>query len=609
MTNTKSKTWGGRLTTLLVALFALGRVAAQDVTIDLTVLGPRTEQGITLKYHWYEQGANISGDHTDWALDIKTPKRMARIEFVGTSKSAAKLEVADKNGTLVFDRTGTSVWTGLSDHVNIVGASSSTDYYISRLDIWYEDSPYLCLSPLIQLGGGQFSISSATADATCYGSLTPIASAETQQGGSLALSNFEVAAYAESPTCRRSTTVTEQVSIDDLFGINLPQSTRSAAPRKAGEVQTFQRNKVLVEKHTGLNCGYCPSGDAAFRGYLGRHPEHENHVIEIRHNSYGAIDFMYVPGLHSRLSSCWEVRGWPCYMVDRCDPNGNRYTNAGGYHISWTYWNGESYDPITPRYTKPTHVSLSLDGSSYDPATRQLIVHLSGQVTQSLPDLCVNVYLAQNKISGYTSDSYQHVTRAYLANDVDGDALTPIDGVYDVTYTTTLQDKYAGVNADPDNMEVIAFISSFNSEDFTYSEVHNADCVSLTSLPAVALPHCASPEIGLQDGTLHFTSETEGATYSHSYSSSFVPLTGAEGYLDMAFTVTATAHAEGHASSLPTMRTFTLRDLLTQRNMTTGVGLNDVHDLGAGAVYDLQGRRASSSARGLLISGRTKLLR
>lgn len=199
---------------------ALGLNAlAQDLTLDLTK-APRTEGGVQLQYHQYTQGANIYayGTTTTFLLEISSSKNIQRIEFEGTTSNSGGVVVSEGGGTLDFQLKGTSVWEGKAQRIVFAPESTSTDYYIPSLRIWFEGSADFCAAPTIAYEGGQFVISSTTPGATCHYSLTPNA---TQAAGTtdkaLPLQTFTLSAYAEAEGKKKSPTTTLVLTLDELL--------------------------------------------------------------------------------------------------------------------------------------------------------------------------------------------------------------------------------------------------------------------------------------------------------------------------------------------------------------------------------------------------------
>lgn len=357
--------------------------------------------------------------------------------------------------------------------------------------------------------------------------------------------------------------------------------------------KNFPRNYVLVEKYTGENCLNCPSADLCFDYYIEEHPELVGKYIEIRHNSYDP-DKYFLPW-QKTLAETWGVEFYPQYRMDRCSFLGEKKQNPLDLLVPWDSMGW--LDPITQLLSRPSYVSISLEGSTYSPETRELTVKLSGEVGKAdLPDLCANVFLVQD------DGEYENITRTFLTEDLNGDKLTVEDGTYEMTLRTTIAESY-GVNkmlkldADPSKMKVVAFISSFDDyhypalpdgKDFTDSEVHNVDFVSVTALPA-STPVCARPTIMLSGGKIVFDSTTPGATFDYTISpvAQTSEATAIEGR-DALFTVCATASAQGYSISEPATATFSLQDLIESDNDANNDGLLGTDDVEAIAKIILQ---------------------
>lgn len=260
----------------------------------------------------------------------------------------------------------------------------------------------------------------------------------------------------------------------------------------------FTRNRVLIDKFTGQNCQYCASDDEILDKYIKENELHDK-IYELRNYSFSP-DQLCVPDLHYTFASPWDVDGYPNYMVDRCGYQGQKYVNNGYLTRAQAIKN---LDRVADRFSRPCRVSLTLDGSTYNPATHELKVVVSGKADTELPDLRVNIFIAQNGIiarqSGGSSN-YVHngVSRAVLTESVFGDQFEmSSDGIFQITKTYTLPDKIGSINTVADNMDVVAFISSWNDysypsedddKDFENSEVHNTIATPITALPFYALP-------------------------------------------------------------------------------------------------------------------------
>lgn len=351
--------------------------------------------------------------------------------------------------------------------------------------------------------------------------------------------------------------------------------------------RTFQRNKVLIEKHTGQGCVNCPSAETVLEKYLSTTSNTDNVVI-MRHHNYGGAPLYY--SATNRLLTIWGIRSHPRLQADRYSFADDK-SNADSHHFAASSFSSNAI--VDTRMHTPTYVSLSLEGSSFDPVTRKLRVTLSGEVTKALPDLRINVFITQSGIQSYQSGGtspYIHddATCDFLMNDVEGDAFTVnADGSYSVTFEKVVPAAYRPFNTDfpmvAEKTKVVAFVSSSYDEktnDYSACEVHNVDVVRLADLPKVA--PCAMPTIELKDGSFVCKSTTPKAVCQYEVKPLMQPIAEVEGTIDLeapAFVVTAYAVAEGFTTSERVSRTFSLRDVL-------GADVSDVRDVDGNGLID-----------------------
>lgn len=343
--------------------------------------------------------------------------------------------------------------------------------------------------------------------------------------------------------------------------------------------RTFTRSKVLIEKFTGVACPNCPDGDVKLNAYLGRHPEYDGKVVEIRHNSYYPYDIYFVP-MHTEVSGMWKVPGYPEYLIDRCDTYGSRFDDPSSYCQSRGIFENDHNDEVLNRLNKQTNVSISLKGSVYNPSTKTLNVRVSGEVTTSLNDLRITIFLTQD------FGSYENTTRAALTN-VHGDLIPVADGLYDVEYEYRIEEQYRSQKGVPENMKIVAFVSTFSEDNFLISEVHNCEVASVTSFPnnpPVVKPSCGMPTITFRNRQLNFASSTPDAVYFYSIESNMSAdntTSAIPDYSKVAITVKAYAAAPGYHNSPEVTKTFTLLDLIGDNTDVNGDGTISISDIPA----------------------------
>lgn len=354
-------------------------------------------------------------------------------------------------------------------------------------------------------------------------------------------------------------------------------------PTLQAQERMFQRNKVLIEKHTGQGCSACPAAE----GILTKHLESSNNVDNVailRHHTFGASSLGCTAS--NELKTVWGINAWPKLLVDRYSFLSDK-SEKSSHLFDATLLN--TYNAVPTRMEQATYVNLSLEGSSYDATTRKLRVTISGEVTKKdLPYLYISAFLTQSGVKAYQNSSsgydanYIHddiVSANLMQNGIGEKLMLDADGKYHVTKELTLQTSYNGVAIDASQLKVVAFVSSYIDEssygrDYSTSEVHNADVVTLAQLPEMS--PCAAPSISCVDGRFVCQSATPNSTCSYEVKACMKDAEGLSAALDLsapAFIVTATATASGYAASSSVSRTFTLAEVLGK---ATG---GDAHDV------------------------------
>lgn len=261
------------------------------------------------------------------------------------------------------------------------------------------------------------------------------------------------------------------------------------------DFNTYARKRVLIEKFTGQQCSYCTDAEYTTRDYV---ETNKDRVYEMRHFSYGSdrIASSYLKmDFHATLFNAWEFSGHPTYMVDRAGYRGSSSATSDGYKA--TPEEIVANDRVGDRWDTPCQVSLSLDGTTYDPDTRLLRVVVSGKAKEALPDLCINLFLTQNKMNarqvGYGMYEHNGVSRAYLTRQVTGDALTTHpDGSFQAIYYYELPTQLGYFPTVIQDMDIVAFVSSWdnyaytrnkNGKDYNNSQIYNTEVLRLADAP------------------------------------------------------------------------------------------------------------------------------
>lgn len=238
-------------------------------------------------------------------------------------------------------------------------------------------------------------------------------------------------------------------------------------------VDELVRRKVLLEEFTGQDCPNCPGGksriDEALKG-LG------NVVMVAHHTGFGSDDYT-APGstmLHFFYNKGGSTYA-PAMMLDRQLYSGNPGP------VCEIGEPDEIRRRILERQKRPAEVSLTLK-RNYNPETRALKVQAAMKRVDGLEtgaDPMVNILLVENGLIGFQRPNYNdyhhdEVNRLFVTEPL-GDAVEL--SVTDSTYATYDVIVNEGWNAD--NMEIVAFVSNYDSKNCNDCWVYNAESCPL----------------------------------------------------------------------------------------------------------------------------------
>ena len=262
--------------------------------------------------------------------------------------------------------------------------------------------------------------------------------------------------------------ITDDVPADNQYSIN--QEIYASG---------FQR-KVLIEKFTGQSCSACPNGAEiikATRAAL------EGRSIEVAHHEgFGADAFTIDESKEYANFFYSQPKFSPAIMIDRNVANSENPESVVG----------RVNDNETPLFTEavlskalesiaPLNINIE---HTYNEANRQLVVTVSGEAIQALPNARVNVWLTQSNIKAYQLKggddySHDHAIRATLTGTWGQELVLTPDNKYEMTFRYQLPEKIGDFDVVIDNMEIVAFIADYDATSSFNCRVHNAEAVAL----------------------------------------------------------------------------------------------------------------------------------
>jgi len=269
---------------------------------------------------------------------------------------------------------------------------------------------------------------------------------------------------------------------------------------------TAENRNVVLEEFTGIHCGYCPDGHRLAQELYDNNPNDVT-LINIHVGSYatpsaGEPDFRTQWG--TAIDGQAGVAGYPAGTVNRHLFSGMQ--QGSGTAMSRGDW-ATAAAQVIPQSSPVNIWSEAIVDMGTNTLTVNVEVYYTG--TQTITSNKLNVAVLQNNVEGPQSGlsanptsilpngnyNHNHMLR-HLMTGQWGDDLTNISqGTYETrTYSWSLPSDINGVDLDPTNLEVVAFISEGNQEvisgdysvmSFNFPNTYDAFYASSTQVDAV----------------------------------------------------------------------------------------------------------------------------
>ena len=284
---------------------------------------------------------------------------------------------------------------------------------------------------------------------------------------------------------------TLNIAVSNPNGVadNLADNTQSVAVEIYESATAVQR-KVLMEHFSTASCPNCIDGhhyiEAAMPGY-------EDDIIWVTHHTgYYSDRLTITPSTAFKVFFNDNGGSYaPAVMLDRTYFGDQEFTHALGTPPGPVFYPyTDLNDGFAAALSIPAYITVEFSAMSYDAATRQLTVTVSGEVVHTLDaiDPRLNVWLLEDGIiadgdtipghgpiqayapAGFTHD---HVIRELLnANTWGEDNVIPSTAgtTYSKSYTFTVSNKYI------DSLcYLVAFVSEGNHSNINNCRVYNAE--------------------------------------------------------------------------------------------------------------------------------------
>jgi len=251
-------------------------------------------------------------------------------------------------------------------------------------------------------------------------------------------------------------------------------------------VSTTPENKnIILEEFTGISCGYCPDGHKIGQQLHDANPN-DVFLINIHTGGYATpqgpgTDFNTSFG--AAIAGQTNLGGYPAGTVNRHEFAGLQQ-NGTGTAMSRGEWSSAS----TQLLSQPSPVNVGIQ-ATVDMATNTLVVDVEVYYTgaQFVTSNMLNIAVVQNNIEGPQSGmslnpsailpngnyNHSHMLRHMLTGQWGEIISTLTPGtLYSNQFTWVMPADIAGVDLDPTNIAVVAFVSEGNQEIISGTEVY-----------------------------------------------------------------------------------------------------------------------------------------
>lgn len=244
-----------------------------------------------------------------------------------------------------------------------------------------------------------------------------------------------------------------------------------------------KQRKVLLENFTTAQCSNCPAMHTAIKNALVTRPN----IIWVAHHAGFYTDTYTIKASEDYL---WFFNAGgatyaPAAMLDRTNL---MYEGASTSANTPVFGNKNLTALFDAQLAIPAFVEVGIE-KAYNEETRELTVTVSSNSIESLPleNLTINVYVTEDGLKSSQAGAsgtyiHDHVIRKVLTPTW-GDTFTyDAEGKVTRTYTTTFESRWK-----PENMNVVAFVSNYDSEVPNNCLVLNSEIKKIiegnTSLP------------------------------------------------------------------------------------------------------------------------------
>lgn len=310
----------------------------------------------------------------------------------------------------------------------------------------------------------------------------------------LAMKESATVTFDDAVTFGNEGTHTVAVKVVEVEGVGDTQPADNMVEREVSVVDRYFDHVVLAEAFTTMSCANCPGAhereDAAFEGVT--------NVVRVDHHSGFGTDVLTTNA--DRDFTWFYNNGGTTYapgmMFDRAmiDDFFDTQRSPGEEHSPIVGPGDPENILFIHNYLAalPAYVDVNID-ADYDTASRKLTITVSGEIIAKLKgdNPTINVWLTESGLSAADDKRLGQMTGSgnldmkFVHNNAMRATLTgswgkPIPmtlAPYSYSFSTTLDAGWK-----PENMQIVAFVSNYDSKHPDNCMVHNSAALDISKL-------------------------------------------------------------------------------------------------------------------------------
>lgn len=297
------------------------------------------------------------------------------------------------------------------------------------------------------------------------------------------------------------------ITISDPNGHIDEDLSNNTINRQINSIEKSVKRKIVLENFTTAQCGNCPSAHTEIAKAL---KERDDVIWVCHHTGFGTDNFT----IDASKQYLWFFNDnstyAPAIMLDRTnmtqDPG--PVTGVKNAEIIKTMLDERKEDLAL--------ISVNIQ-KEYNESTRVLTVTVSGEsmnteITEFIPNL--NIFLTENDLTGKQAGApanyvHNHVIRATMTG-YWGENITFNERSYSQTHTITIKNGWKA-----ENMDIVAFISNYDSKDPNNCMILNAETTPVTKENANGIENMTETDdisIYTLGSTVHINGNYQKAT-------------------------------------------------------------------------------------------------